>query len=297
MNTPIETRGRRPIRWNAVAVVVALVLGAAALGGAAQATTNRQSTGTYADRTGDSGLAPDISNVTISSSPDGQVLFRVTANVAAASEAWTVLLLDTDVNEATGSPNTLGADFMFEVDETDRTYWFGRWNGSDWEETPYDTVSVFSGSAGVTISVNRSELANTGEFNFWARTGSGDFAEGRYDDAPDDGTWNYAVAAGGPNIEAVLVATKPSSGPKAGRPFSVSPAGLRVKSNGGSPILPQPDTYSCRATLGGRALVGTATGGCNWRVPAKARGKVLRVVLTVNYQGATKSVPFVYRVS
>jgi hypothetical protein len=292
-------RNRRPRlgRYALPAVAAALVLSLAALGGAARAGTERASTGTYPDRTGDSGLAPDISNVTISSAPDGQILFRIGANLASAPDAWTVLLLDTDVNEATGSPNTLGADFIFDVDEVERTYWFERWNGAEWEDAPDSTVRVFGGSSGVTISVNRSELGNTGEINFWARTGSGDFADDRYDDAPDEGTWNYSLASGGPNIEAVLVATKPSAGPRAGRPFGVTPAGLRVKSNGGAPILPQPNSYNCRATLAARALIGTGTGGCNWRIPRNARRKVLRVVLTVGYQGATKTVPFVYRVA
>ena len=296
MITTITTNRRRTQRAT-TAALIGLALALAGLGAAAQAGTNRQSTGTYPDRTGDNGLAPDIANVTISSAPDGQMDFRIGANLASAPNGWVVMLLDTDVNEATGEPDTLGADFMFEVDEVERTYWFGRWNGADWESAPYSTVRVSTGSAGVTISVNRSELGNTGEFNFWARTGSGDFAEGSYDDVPDDGTWNYSLGAGGPNIEAVLVATRPSAGPKAGRPFALTPGGLRVKSNGGAPILPQPDTYRCRATLGGKVLAGTGTGGCNWRIPRTARGKLLRVVLTVTYQGATKSVPFAYRVS
>lgn len=293
MNAGTDTKAAVPV----LAVAIALAVAVAALGGAAHAGTSRATVGTYGDRTGDSGSAPDISGVTIASSPEGQILFRIGANLASAPDGWTILMLDTDVNEATGEPDTLGADFMFEVNEIDRSYWFGRWNGTDWEDAPYATVRVTVGSAGVTISVNRSELGDTGEFNFWARTGSGELVDGRFDDAPDDGTWNYALAAGGPNVEAVLVATRPSGGPKAGRPFTVAPAGLRVKSNGGPAVLPRPDSYRCRAVLAGRTLAGTGTGGCTWRIARTARRKQLRVVVTVTYQGATKSVPFAYRVS
>jgi hypothetical protein len=297
ITTTIPSRSRRRARLALLAFPLALAASSTALSGAAQAVPSRASIGTYTDPTGDSGSAPDISGVTISSAPDGQILFRITASLSSAPEAWTVLLLDTDVNEATGSPDSLGADFIFGVDEVERTYWFGRWAGADWDDSPDSTVRVFSGSSDVTISVNRSELGNTGEFNFWTRTGSGEFEEGRYDDAPDDGTWNYSLAAAGPNIEAVLVSTTPSAGPRSGRAFTVTPAGLRIKSNGGPPLLPRPDSYSCRATLAGRTLAGAGVGACSWRIPKNARRKQLKVVLTVAYQGATKSVPFVYRVS
>jgi len=44
--------------------------------------------------------------------------------------------------------------------------------------------------------------------------------------------------------------------------------------------------------------VGRATGGCAFSIPKKkARGKRLTVVLTVNYQGATKSVPMTFKVA
>lgn len=294
-------RADRPslIRRGTAAVVIGLALAVTAVGGAAQAGTDRQSTGTYPDRTGDSGTAPDISGVTVASGPDGQILFRISiVNLPSPADVRTVLVLDTDMNEATGSPNSIGADFLFIVDESDQTYGFARWNGSDWDwETPYSTVSVNVGSTGVTISVNRSELGNTEKFNFWARTIEGEFADGRHDDAPDDGTWNYSLASRGPDIQAVLVATNPGFGPKAGKPFTVSVAGLRVPSTGVAPLLPQPDSYVCRATLAGKALAGRGTGGCTWTIPKTAERKQLRVILTVSYQGATKRVPFVYRVS
>lgn len=280
------------------ALVGALVLSLAALGAAADAGTTRASTGLYPDPIGDSRSAPDISGVSVTSAPDGLILFRInTVNLPSPADVRIFLLLDTDMNEATGEPDTLGGDFIFMVDESDQTYGFARWDGTEWADTPYSTVNVSSSPRGVTISINRSELGNTTGFNFWTRSILGEFLAGEHDDAPDDGTWNYFLEAGGPRIDSVLVATNPGLGPKAGKPFTVTPAGLRIPNTGAPPILPQPDSYRCAATLAGKPVVGAGTGRCTWKVPKKARGKQVRVVLTVTYQGATKSISLMYRVS
>ena len=60
---------------------------------------------------------------------------------------------------------------------------------------------------------------------------------------------------------------------------------------------PKPDSYTCRATLKGRALAGTGAGGCTVRLGKKARGKTLKVVLTVTYEGATKTFPYTFHVT
>lgn len=58
-----------------------------------------------------------------------------------------------------------------------------------------------------------------------------------------------------------------------------------------------PESYSCTAKLGAKKLAGSGTGGCTLKVPKKkTRGKRLTVVLTVNYQGATKVVPLTFKV-
>jgi hypothetical protein len=62
--------------------------------------------------------------------------------------------------------------------------------------------------------------------------------------------------------------------------------------------MPLPDTFSCKATINGRRVRGKGTGGCALQIAKKkTRGKKLRVVVTVAYEGATKSVPFTFVVS
>jgi hypothetical protein len=212
------------------------------------------------------------------------------------ADVQTIVVLDTDQDGTTGAPGTSGGDYAFVVDQSDDSYGFAHWTGTDWDwDTPYATVSVHSRRTGVTISVNRSELGDTSGFNFWSRS---DFGDDESDLAPDEGLWNFSLTAGGPEIRGVMVATKPASGPKAGKAFSLTPLGLKLPESGEPSLLvPQPDSYSCRATLGKRAFAGQGRGGCTWTLPKSARAKSLTVVVSVEFQGATKDVSFVYRVS
>jgi hypothetical protein len=278
-------RGRGAIA--AVAVTAALTV----LAGSAGAT------GTYTDATGDSGAAPDVTGASVSSTADGQVLFRIgVTNLPSTGDVQTLLLIDSDANPDTGRVDSAGADYFFVADQSDRTYGFARWAGSSWDwSAPYTTVRVSTGSGGVTISVNRSELGNTSQLNFWTRTIAAGGGDGQEDTAPDEGLWNYDLAAGGPDIQGVVVTTKPSFGPKAGRRFSIEVAGLRLPPTGEPlAVLPQPDSTSCAAALGSRRLGGGA--GCSWKIPRRARGKTLVVRVTVTYEGATKTIPFRFRV-
>jgi hypothetical protein len=57
-----------------------------------------------------------------------------------------------------------------------------------------------------------------------------------------------------------------------------------------------PTSYSCTAKLGAKRLA-TGTGVCSIAIPKKkAKGKKLTLLLTVNYQGASKVIPFTFTV-
>jgi len=240
----------------------------------------------YTDPTGDNGSAADVTGVSVmSDKASGQVLFRITGTSLAIGanqdvEVW----IDSDANPVTGDVGVFGADYWFGVDEGG--YGFQHFDGTDWVDTPFATVRVNGGGSSLLVSVNKSELGNTSDFNF--RVSAWDDATKQVDRSPDLGTYNYSIDAGGPLISSVSVTTRPQLGPKAGKPFVLTPVGLKLPSDGSLiSILPPPDSYSCRATLKGARLAGTGTGGCRFALTKKARGKPLAVVLTVNYQGAT----------
>jgi hypothetical protein len=277
--------------WKAGAAL-ALIAGALALAPSGGAI------GRYTDATGDNAGAPDITGVSVQSDSAGQLLFQIAVvDLPSPADIRTYLLLNTDMNLDTGAPDTGGADYYFGVDESDNTYWFLRWEGTDWTEAPYSTVRVDSNKTGVTISVNRSELGNTEAFTFWTRTRAGAVEANQADTAPEDGSWQYSLSADGPQIESVLVTTKPGLGPRAGKAFTVTPAGLRLPEAVRSIIAPQPDDYTCRARLAGRPLVGTGEHGCTWKLDRTSRGKRLVVQLTVSYQGTTARFTLSYRIA
>ena len=101
---------------------------------------------------------------------------------------------------------------------------------------------------------------------------------GQLDDAPDDGTFNYKLATGGPDIREVRMQTTPDSGPRAGRKFVVAATssflpGPRFERD----RRPQPESYMCSAKLGGKALRGQGVGRCTYAIPKNAKGKKLSI--------------------
>jgi hypothetical protein len=276
----------------AAALVLALVLVPAA------------SSGNYTDASGDQfGEVGDLTAVAVAGDKgSGQVIFRIRGTNMASSESNLLILdIDADANPFTGSLSDNGAEYEFYVDNG--SYGFGRWDGSQWVRASNLTVRVSGNTSEIIISVNRSELGNTSDFNFVASTFSmtplsGNAVQIGLDLAPDDGAFNYSFDANGPLINSVDVQTTPSAGPKAGKQFVVVPTGLKLPPDGRTtPVAVLPESYSCSTKLGAKRLAGKGTGGCTMTIPRKnARGKRLTVLLTVNYQGATKVVPLTFKV-
>ncbi|HEY8630638.1 MAG TPA: hypothetical protein VIL73_08900 [Gaiellaceae bacterium] len=255
------------------------------------------SSGSYTDPAGDSGAAGDITSVTVvGDKGSGALLFKITGTNLATSETNLLFLtIDSDANPLTGDLTDNGSDYWFGMD--DSTYGFEHWDGSHWVDAPNLTVRITGGTSGIMVSINRSELGNTADFNFAASTIN--LSDRTSDHGPNDGVYNYSLEANGPQINSVDVQTKPSTGPRAGKRFVVVPTGLKLPPDGraiGTPVLPE--SYSCTAKLGANQLAGSGTGGCTIAVPKKkARGKRLTVQLTVIYQGVTKVVPLTFKVT
>jgi hypothetical protein len=267
----------------AAALVFALVLVPAA------------SSGAYTDASGDGTTAGDIVSVTVTGDKtSGQLLFRITgANIASSQTSPLLLDIDSDANPLTGDLRDNGSDYSFFVDNN--SYFLAHWDGANWVETPDLSVQVSGNTSQILISVNRSEVGNPTVFNFFAL--SFDSVNLGFDSAPDQGAYNYSFDANGPQIIAVAVLATPAA-PKAGKRFVIAPAGLKLPPDGQTPPpTVVPDSYSCTAKLGARKLAGSGTGRCTFAIPKKnAKGKRLTVVLKVSYQGATKVVPFTFKV-
>jgi hypothetical protein len=244
---------------------------------------------------GDGTTAGDIVSVTVTGDKtSGQLLFRISGTNIASSETSPLFLdIDSDANPLTGDLTDNGADYSFGVD--DNSYFLAHWDGAHWVETPDLSVQVSGNTSQILISVNRSEVGNPTVFNFFAF--SFNSVNVGFDSAPDKGAYNYSFDANGPQIISVSV-TKTPAAPKAGKRFVITPTGLKLPPDGQTPaptILPE--SYSCTAKLGAKKLAGSGTGRCSFAIPKKnAKGKRLTVLLTVNYQGAKKVVPFTFKI-
>jgi hypothetical protein len=254
------------------------------------------SSGNYTDPSGDSGAAGDITGISvIGDKTSGQLVFTIAgSNLASSGLNPLFLTIDSDSNPLTGDLTDHGTDYWFGMDDTG--YGFQHWTGSDWVDTSSLSVQIRGNTSSITISVNRSELGNSSTFNFYASTfyvlGS------QRDSAPNDGAFNYSFDTNGPRIDGVDVLTTPAAGPRAGKRFVVKPSALKLPPDGRtSTTAILPESYSCRAKLGARALAGQSVGRCTFAIPKKkSKGKRLTVQLTVTYEGATKTVPLTFKV-
>lgn len=148
----------------------------------------------FTDPAGDAGAAADIGEVDVGNTSAGQYTFRVGLNTAYAADGEFWLYLNTDRNESTGDPDALGADYLLFEDETERTFYFLSWNGSDWADATSTTASfvVSTDARRITASVNKSELGDTNGLDFFVVTSDPTGGDGHYDDAPSgSGTWSY----------------------------------------------------------------------------------------------------------
>jgi hypothetical protein len=252
--------------------------------------------GAYNDPAGDNGSAGDITALKVSGNKaSGLLAFNINGTGLSPSDnVPTFLYIDSDANPLTGDIQSLGADYVFAVGKS--SYDTAHWNGSSWVEADLASGKVLGSSQGLFILVNKGDLGNTSDLNFFAE--SYDSVGKKWDDAPNDGAFNYSLDADGPLINAVDVQTTPAVGPQAGKRFVVAPSGLKLPPDGRSTATAiTPESYSCTAKLGAKALVGTGTGSCTFTVPKKkSRGKSLVVTLTVVYEGVTKSFDYTFRV-
>jgi hypothetical protein len=256
---------------------------------------------TFSDASGDSGTAPDITNVVVSNDANSQITFRINvARLVVPSPVQIAVAIDSDQNEATGLS---GTDYLLLGDVSNNTFGLGHWNGADFVDTASATVTASNDTAGITFSINRSELGNTTGLNFWARTLEGsDAVAGHVDDAPDQGTWNYQLVSGAP-LKLAMAAFLAPKGVRAGKTLTAVMAATRSDTGN---LVSKEGQVRCRARIGGKPLrllasgfvtVGSQSGaGCSWRVPSNAHKKTIHGLIMISYQGASVSRQFAVRV-
>ena len=273
------------------------------IGGGTGPTAPPNPTSTFTDPGGDGRSGGDVTSVAVSNDAAGTISFQVGVTTKTANDDTVTLCLDTDRNAGTGLQNTtlcpLGAEYSLYL------HYFGRWEVSSFrhytgpglgnsDSPPRSTLSVAGDARTLTVSINRSELGNTGSFAFQLST-----EPFPGDSAPDGGTWSYTLQTPAPpttspkpapaakpaaaNIRSVKLTTRPIA-PIAGAAFTIS---VSIVLTTGATV--PASSARCRATLGGAVLNGTGRGECSLRIPATAGGKKLVVSVSASYRGKAKT--------
>jgi len=298
----------RLVLATAIALVaLPAVAGATPAGTAAPALAAANST-TYEDSTGEDPAAPDITTIVVSNDDAGMLSFRISIpnRPTLGQDLLIDLFVDSDNNQATGSPDLAGVDYVIELARGEASLF--RWDGTDFTRRFGDPPAVtlsFSYQAGVTFRISAAELGNTKRLNFFVavtggvavdpETGNLDFTNARDDVAPGGGAglYPYEVKITPPTLVVRRLSTTPAR-PLAGQSFTVRMTTAR--SDTGAVL--QNGRVTCVARAGKarlRSQVARVQGGaatCTWLIPPGAKGKTFRGTVTVVFEGlkATRTI-------
>ena len=298
---------RSKVLLLAVSAALLAVLPSAAFGRASHASVNSQ---TYTDSTGEDPNAPDITSIAVSNDDAGLITFKVNiSNRPTLTPDMTVLLfLDTDQKATTGDPQSLGADYVIELDPG--AVGLFQWNGSDYVAAASQTSLTFA----TTRPARRSGRAPA----IWARRrastsprsrspGSRPTRAGtptsrtRIDDiAPDagHGFYNYKVhheADAQRRGVHDLARSRRNRARTSRRPRRERERHERPGHGG---------NHACNATVGGeahhaarRSRVTNGIAVCLWQLPKTSKGKTIRGTVTLTVQGVKVTRSFTAKIT
>jgi hypothetical protein len=274
----------------------------------------------FSDPTGDAGVAPDITSVTVSNDDQGLITFRITVpnRSSLGPDDAVAVPLGTDDPDLANGWRSDGVNFVLVLDATGVSLLV--WDGVDMvtlDPPPGSVTGSFSDGVG-TVAVLQEDLAPGFpdmsvpiELRFYALgiafNGNDVLAQ---DDAPDgDGIWNYRLAEA---RRVVLTSFNAAQTVKPGATL-IALMGAAHTDTGAAVASGK---ISCRARLGSKALKGKArfftviltspaTGRavtspnatCSFKVPKqKSKGKTIRGSMSLRESGVTLSRSFTTRV-
>lgn len=288
----------------AAAAVVSLPAGA--LGGSARRAGNST---TFRDSIGEDPNAPDITTIAVSNDDAGLITFQINVSnrPTFTSDMAFFLFLDTDQNPSTGSGDFQGADYAIQLlPGAVDLYKLG--DGGPTRAPSQTSLTYAYTPSGPTIHVAAADLGGTKTLRFYAAAASGfsfdasgnvDQTKVHSDLAPDagHGLFSYQVLT---RLILRVTAFRTSPRPaRAGRTFSASLAAS--ENDTGGPVGDGAATCSAAVAFKRvavvRHLVANGVASCVWRLPARARGKLLRGSITLTVRGAQVTRTFSTRVA
>jgi hypothetical protein len=273
-----------------------------ASGDSSRASSN---TTTFPDSIGEDVNAPDITNVVVSNDDTGMITFQVNIpnRPALTPDMLVLIFIDSDNNSTTGDT---GVEYAIQL--AGGSVDLFQWNGADYVRAASQTSLTYSWASGATVRISAQDLGKTKTFAFDVVALSGlavdangnlDATNVKRDNAPDPGHGEYTYQVLTKlvlKVTALTVAPRPA---KAGRPLTVSMAATENDTNG--PVTA--GTVTCSASVAGARLVpvthvvrnGIAV--CTWRVPATAKGRIVRGLVTLTVKGVSTTRGFAARVA
>lgn len=279
-----------------IALLAALVLAAVAAG------TAPANTGAFADPAGDAGGGPDVTGITLSDSPSGLLQFAVTARGMAVDTATNMfVLLDTDRNATTGFN---GSEYLLRLthDSSGGVYGLDQWQNNDLVTLQAPSLAFTVSGDTYTFSLSKTEIGSPQSFNLSVYAAATD-ANGNVtsvDRAPDSGAWIYELTATPPAVVKPVIAAPvlTPAKPRAGKALTVSfPV---TRSDTGAALAT--GTMVCDPSVNGKVIThresfANGTARLAFTVPKTAKGKVLKVQVTIKLGGQSAHRVVTYKVS
>jgi hypothetical protein len=249
------------------------------------------------DPTGDSGNAPDITDVSVGNDVvAGPIVIWVDVpnRTSLGPSDLMVVYVDTDLNQSTGGADYAGSEYAIEM-VGGRLALF-RWTGSDWAQVPAPTLNnaFFRGQKALRVSIHPNDLGGTRAFNYYLFSAAGDQ---RGDYAPNDGVRSYSLISGPVQLSLERFSVTPKV-PRGGKSFRAT---MLVGREDINEILDE-GSASCSLRVGRRAVAARTKGfvndaaACRWTIPKSAKGQQISVMISVKFGGASIARRFAARV-
>jgi hypothetical protein len=283
------------LRRSFIAAALLGALVAAAPAGAPPAEQAALNAASFKDAAGDSGAAPDITDVDVGNDVvAGPIVMWITVpnrpdDLVDDDVLW--VGLDIDQNAATG--DELGVEYWIGVAET---VWLERWDGTDYVNADATSLraNFVKSAKAIRISIHPDRIGVTSAFDFFVEAVNGEEADAAPNGSP---AWRYTLASGRPLLSVLGFVLKPKAA-GAGKPLTATMAVARADTR----ELLTLGKVTCTLIVGGkpvkaaRAAFVDGLPQCRWSLPRSAKGKLLKGTISVTYGGSTAKKSFSARV-
>lgn len=269
-------------------------------------------TGTFTDPALGDPNTPDLTALTITDSPTGQLELSFTL-AGMPPHSGLFVFFDTDRNPNTGKG---GSEYEMEMtsDNSGNRFWdFTKWDGviaNDWVSLP-ETPTMGVSQSGHTYSmrVHKNDLGGTTAFTFYAIAAKFNMANSvtGSDRMPDSGSFMYELTVPPPPTTTTTPAPtvvvpwigKATIAPAARAGQRVTVTFPVTNRDTGTPLMS--GTMMCDPQIAGKALphmesFGNGSAMLRFTIPKTAKGKTLKVNLTIRVRAKTAHTVAVFKV-